>query len=333
MKNLIIMLTLILAVNSAQGQKQLESYVPVLEKTLKRSIQVDPEKVYSITEVKPNTNIYVLTDGIWQSAAIVTNEGVVLVDAPESLGPNIQKAVAEVTKQPIVTLIYTHAHIDHIGGSHHLKDIPNLEIIALDGVATFLREQNDPERLLPTRTFAGAYVLRKGDKQIDLTNPLNFHSDEGDLFVSIAKDKFLMVIDVLAPGYVPFKNLDISSNIHQYLKVFDLILAYDFDVFVGGHLTSIGDRNDVLESKAYVRDVYETVKRVHAGTNLMEVMSGAASTVGWDNKFLLFKVFLDKVIDDSAAEIEARWIHRLAGVDVWAKSHAATMLLYVRWDD
>ena len=129
------------------------------------------------------------------------------------------------------------------------------------------------------------------------------------------------------------QNLDISSNIHEYLKVFDQILAYDFDVFVGGHLTSIGDRNDVLESKAYVMDVYETVKRIHAKTNLMEVMSGAASKIGWDNKFLLFKVFLDKVIDESAEELETRWIDRLAGVDVWARSHAATMLLYVRWDD
>lgn len=333
MKHVIIILTLILAVNIAYGQKPIESYTPVLKKTLSRSIQVDPRKGYAIQEVKPDTNIYVLTDGIWQSVVIVTNKGVVLIDAPESLAPNIQKAVAEVTDQPIVTLVYTHAHIDHIGGSGQLKGIPNLEIIALKGVADFLREKNDPRRLLPTKTFSGAYVLRKGDKQIDLTNPLNFHSDEGDLFVSVAKDKFLMVIDVLAPGYVPFKNLDITSNIHEYLKVFDQILAYDFDVFVGGHLTSIGDRNDVLESKEYVMDVYETVKRVHGRTDLMEVMSNAASKIGWDNKFLLFKVFLDKVIDESAAEIESRWIGRLAGVDVWAKSHASTMLLYVRWDD
>jgi glyoxylase-like metal-dependent hydrolase (beta-lactamase superfamily II) len=331
MKNVIIVLTLVFTANIAFAQKPLESYVPVLESVLKKAIQVDPQKGYGIKEVKPN--IYVLADGVWQSAVIVTDEGVVLVDAPESLGPNIQKAVAEVTKQPIVTLIYTHAHIDHIGGSGHLKNIPNLEIIALEGVADFLREQNDPKRLLPTKTFAGAYVLRKGDKQIDLSNPLNYHSDEGDVFVSIAKDKFLMVVDVLAPGYVPFKNLDISSNVHEYLKVFDQILAYDFDIFIGGHLTSIGDRNDVLESKAYVMDVYETVKRVHAKTNLMEVMSETASKIGWDNKYLLFKVFLDKVSDDSAAEIESRWIGRLGGVDVWGRSHASTMLIYVRWDD
>ena len=98
-------------------------------------------------------------------------------------------------------------------------------------------------------------------------------------------------------------------------------------------MTSIGDRNDVLESKAYVTDVYETVKRVHDEANQMEIMSGAAAKIGWSNKYLLFKVFLDKVIDDSTEEIEARWIDRLAGVDVWARSHVSTMLNYVRWDD
>lgn len=290
MKNIIIVLTMVFAVDIAFAQQPLETYAPVLENILKKSVQVDPQKGYAILEVKPNTNIYVLTDGIWQSLVVVTDEGVVLVDAPETLGANIPKAVAEVTKQPIVTLIYSHGHTEHIGGAEHLKNVPNLEIIALAGVADFLRVKKDPRRLLPTKTFEGAYVLRKGDKQIDLSNPLNFHSNEGDLFVSIAEDKFLMVIDVLAPGYVPFKNLDLSNNIHEYLKIFDQILAYDFDVFVGGHLSSIGGRNDVLETKGYVLDVYETVKRVHAITNLMEVMSGAASKIGWDNKICTFRM-------------------------------------------
>lgn len=196
-----------------------------------------------------------------------------------------------------------------------------------------MREQNDPRRLIPNRTFEGALVLKKGDKQIHLSNHMNYHSNEGDLFVSVPQDKFLMVIDVLAPGYVPFKNLDLSNNIHNYLKVFDQILAYDFDVFIGGHLTGIGTMEDVLLSKAYVSDLYETVKRVHDSTNMLEVMAKAASKIGWDNKYLLFDTFLNKIIDESYLEIESRWITKLAGVDVFTKSHVSTMLNYVRWDD
>ncbi|MDX1409217.1 MAG: hypothetical protein R3330_13815, partial [Saprospiraceae bacterium] len=176
---------------------------------------------------------------------------------------------------------------------------------------------------------------RAGDLAIHLNHHMNYHSPHGDLFISIPAERFLMVIDVLAPGYVPFKNLDLSENVHAYLKVFDQILAYDFDTFVGGHLTSIGTRKDVLETKAYVEDVYQTVKRIHTekNENLIGIMAESAQEIGWDNKYLLFKVFLDQIIEESALEIESRWADRLAGVDVWSRSHASTMLNYVRWDD
>lgn len=331
MKNLINVIVFFALFVQAQAQQFLESYKPVLESTLDRSIKVDYEKGYAIVEVKPD--IYVLTDGIWQSAVIVTSEGVVLIDAPESFGAKIQQAVREVTEKPITTLVYSHGHSDHIGGSQNLKHVKNLEIISLTEVANFLREQNDPRRLIPNKTFEGAFALKKGDKEILLSNNMNYHSNEGDLFVYIPKDKFLIVIDVLAPGYVPFKNLDLSNNIHNYLKVFDQILAYDFDVFVGGHLTSIGDKDDVILTKAYVEDLYETVKRIHSTTDMTKVMSGAAEKIGWNNKYLLFDIFLNKVIDDSYTEIEARWSNKLAGTDVFSRSHISTMLNYVRWDD
>ncbi|MDX1478841.1 MAG: MBL fold metallo-hydrolase [Saprospiraceae bacterium] len=317
----------------AIGQKHLQDYDPVLKSTLQRAIPVDPAKGYAIEQVTPS--VYVITDGIWQSAAVVADEEVILIDAPESFGAQITTAVRSVTDKPITTLIYSHGHSDHIGGAQHLADIQDLNIIALTPTAHFLREQQDPRRLIPTQTFEGAYVHKTGDLAIHLSNHMNYHSPEGDLFVSIPSERFLMVIDVLAPGYVPFKNLDLSNNVHAYLQVFDQILAYDFDVFVGGHLTSVGTRQDVLETKAYVEDLYRTVKRIHDERNqkLVPIMAEAAQEVGWDNKYLLFKVFLDQIIEESALEIESRWSDRLAGVDVWSRSHASTMLNYIRWDD
>ena len=108
MKNIITIVAIIAISVNAYAQKTLGSYEPVLKSTLDKSIKVSYEKGYTDQEVKPN--IYVLTDGIWQSAAIVTSEGVVLIDAPESFGQNVQKAVSEVTDKPITTLVYTHGH-------------------------------------------------------------------------------------------------------------------------------------------------------------------------------------------------------------------------------
>jgi len=331
MKNLITILAIIITA-SAFSQKALNSYLPVPESTLKRGFKIDRAKGYYVNEVKPN--VYILAGGGYQSAFVVTTEGVVVIDAPEAIGSNIIKAVKEVTDQPITTLIYTHGHIDHIGGSKHLKDIKNLEIIALEETASLLATRNDPRRLVPTKTFNGAYVLTKGDKQIHLSNHLNFHSDDGDVFVSIPQDKFLMVVDAVLPGMAPPRNFAISSSLHNFMKVFDQMLAYDFDVLIGGHFNDLVNRKDVEETKDYVFDVYNTVKRIHAKTNPMaSYMATAKEIGGFSNGMLLFKVYLDKVINESADELIARWGTKLAGVDVFAREHASAMLTHVGWDD
>jgi len=321
---------LILGANTALAES-LQDYVPVLDKVKNNAFQVDQKKGYLVKQVKPH--VYVITDGIWQSAFVTTGEGVILLDAPESFGQHIIQAVAETTNEPIKMLIYTHSHVDHIGGSQYLNNISGLKILASQPVTDFLVEKNDPRRLVPTHTYSGDYVVNMGTETIRLDYHGNYHSTESDVFVYLPKRKFLMVIDSLAPGYVPFRDFDLTHNFHEYLKMFDAILNYDFDVFVGGHLTQIGTAEDVRITQAYVKDVYQTVKRIHTETNQFDIMGAAAKKIGWDNKFALFNVFLEYIVDKSAKEIEARWIDKLAGVDVWAKSHARTALIYVRWDD
>jgi hypothetical protein len=43
---------------------------------------------------------------------------------------------------------------------------------------------------------------------------------------------------------IPFQEFDLSTNFHQYLKMFDEILAYKFDHFIGGHLSDSA-KNDL----------------------------------------------------------------------------------------
>ena len=126
---------------------------------------------------------------------------------------------------------------------------------------------------------------------------------------------------------------DITANFGEYMKVFDQLMAYDFDTFVGGHLTDIGNKQDVKITKEFTMDVYNTVKRIHNNLDQGAVVAQAAKTIGPDNEFLLFKVVLDRVANDADKELQPRWTNRLAGVDVWMDSQVRTAILYVRWDD
>ena len=136
-------------------------------------------------------------------------------------------------------------------------------------------------------------------------------SAEGDLYIYLPTQKVLMAIDTLPPGYAQFMDFDLTSDFHDYLAMFDKALAYDFDVFVGGHLGIVGTRKDVQMAKDYTFDVYHTVKRIHDGTDQMAVITRAAATYTWDNKMALFRTVLDGIVD------RARRRSRTAGPINW----------------
>jgi glyoxylase-like metal-dependent hydrolase (beta-lactamase superfamily II) len=308
----------------------LQKFVPVLPEVRQHYWKLDPDTGVAVHSV--GGGVYVISDNGWQSAWLVTDDGVIVFDAPASFGKSIPSEIAKVTNRPIKMLVYSHIHKDHIGGSAAFKNIPGLKIVATQTVADFLKEQKDPDRLIPNVTFGSEKTINMGGKTVQLTRHY-YHSNTGDLFIYVPSAKFMMAIDCVTSGYAPFQGFDITENFGEYLKVFDQLLAYDFDTFVGGHLTDIGTKKDIEITKEFTYDVYTTVKRIHNGLDQHAVEVEAAKYIGWDNEFLLFKVVLDKVAYDSIAELEPRWITRLAGVDVWLESHVRTAILYVRWDD
>ena len=316
--------------SSQCSPESLEGYVPVLDSVKANFWKIDPAIGYAVKSF--GGGVYVISDNGWQSAFLVTDEGVIVFDAPASFGKHIPSAISKVTDKPIKMLVYSHSHKDHIGGSAAFKDIPGLQIVALESVSDFLKEMNDPKRLLPNVTFKSEKTIKLGSKTVELTRH-NYHSPEGDLFIYVPQAKFLMAVDSVTSGYAPFQGFDLTTNFHEYLKVFDEILAYQFDTFVGGHLTDTGTRKDVEITKEFTYDVYNTVKRIHNNLDPAAVTSEVTKTIGADNEFLLFKVFLDEVTRESVKELQPRWINRLAGVDVWLESHVRTALIYVRWDD
>jgi glyoxylase-like metal-dependent hydrolase (beta-lactamase superfamily II) len=334
MKKAILILGVVFALcRPARAQSSVENltkYVPILPSVKAQFFDVDPKLGYAVRSM--GGGVYVISDNMWQSAFLVTGDGVIVFDAPESFGKAIPEAIAKITDKPIKFLVYSHAHKDHIGGSAAFKDIKDLKIVAVEGVAALLREQNDPNRLIPNVVFGDKKTITLGGKTVELTRHF-YHSVEGDLFIYVPSAKFMMAVDCVTPGYAPFQGFDITANFGEYMKVFDELMAYDFDTFTGGHLTATGSKKDVEITKEFTMDVYQTVKRIHNNLDQDAVVADAGKLVGYDNKFLLFKVVLDRVASDSVKELQPRWINRLAGVDVWMESQVRAAILYVRWDD
>src|SRR6267154_6912710 len=129
-------------VSAQSTPESLKEYVPVLPAVKAKSWKIDPKVGYTVKNV--GGGVYVISDNGWQSAFLVTDEGVIVFDAPSSFGKSIPSEIAKVTDKPIKILVYSHIHKDHIGGSAAFKDIRGLQIVALDTVADFLTELRDP---------------------------------------------------------------------------------------------------------------------------------------------------------------------------------------------
>src|SRR5690348_13502625 len=67
-------------------------------------------------------NLYWITDGTYQCAFLTTSDGVVVLDAPPTIGKNIQRAIDEISAangatNKVTHLVYSHHHADHVGAS------------------------------------------------------------------------------------------------------------------------------------------------------------------------------------------------------------------------
>ena len=95
----------------------LPDYAPIPPGALGPALNADGYFVGNI-----NGDLYWVTDSVYQAMFLTTRDGVVLVDAPPTIGHNLLRAIGAVTRangRPanITHLVYSHSHADHIGAS------------------------------------------------------------------------------------------------------------------------------------------------------------------------------------------------------------------------
>jgi cyclase len=135
------------------------------------SQQIAPE--FRLEEIAPDIYAFVSNnttqsceDG--NTTVIITDEGVVVVDAPSTyLSEQHLAEIRKLTNKPVVYLINTHFHPDHVFGNHVYKDaFPGLHIIAQDYTKAAAEHRN-PYTLAHYQGPGGAAVLATLRKQAE----------------------------------------------------------------------------------------------------------------------------------------------------------------------
>jgi glyoxylase-like metal-dependent hydrolase (beta-lactamase superfamily II) len=284
-----------------------------------------PSKGYLVEEIRDG--LFWVTEGAYNTIFLVTDDGVVAVDAPPTIGKNYLKAISEVTDKPITHVIYSHAHIDHIGAAGVFPE--NTVIIAQEETAAELQRaktiSTNASMVLPipTETFSNNYTLQIGNQTLQLDYYGNNHSP-GNIFIYAPKQKVLMLVDVVFPGWAPFPYLATAKDVAGFIKSHDIALNnYDFNTFVGGHLTRLGTINDVIVQREFVSDL----ERAAAQANQQVSFGEIAKQLGGGQQPFIFSLAkrADAVSENCANNMLPKWENRLGGAQQFMSAHCYTM--------
>ena len=295
---------------------------------------IPQDKGYLVEEI--SDGLYWMTEGAYQVMFMTTGEGVIVVDAPPSIGEKVLQAIADVTDEPITHVIYSHSHADHIAAAGMYP--ADAIYIAHEDTADNLARSADPDRAYPFGVFVGgslppapaitfsdSYTLTVGSQTLELEYKGPNHNP-GSIFIYAPEQKVLMLVDVIFPGWSPFLELAISTDPFEFIKAHDDVLSYDFETMVSGHLGRTATRQDVETQKEYILDIQDNAAQALSTVDFFAI----AAQTGFENAWLLFGTYLDAVATECTRLTNAKWTSQLGGADLFTNSHCGSVLEALR---
>jgi glyoxylase-like metal-dependent hydrolase (beta-lactamase superfamily II) len=308
----------------AGGVAALADYAPVPRSALGPALN---DQGYHVGRVE--RNLYWVTDGTYQAAFLTTPDGVVLFDAPPTIGHNLQRAIDQIAAangvpNTVTHLIYSHHHADHAGASS-LFD-PDVVRIGHEETRRLLLRDDDPARPGPTETFSDRRTLEIGGERIELAWHGPNHSPD-NIVIHLPDHNTLMLVDIVNPGWAPVYLSNLTEDIPGYIQAPATALSYPWKHFIGGHLGRLGSRDDVRLHQQYMADIAASVR-----TSLPTVDPAPYFQKYGANTWAAVKGYLDEVTAVGAAPVIAKYTGVLAAADVFTPSTTFWVMESIRLD-
>jgi glyoxylase-like metal-dependent hydrolase (beta-lactamase superfamily II) len=225
---------------------------------------------------------------------VVTGEGVVVFDSlgTPSLGAELLKLIRSVTDQPVVMVVVSHYHADHIYGLQPLKEA-GAKILAPAGALEYYGSPYAQERLAERRISLYPWVnensrlvppdeLVAASRELQLgevTLRLNFlgaaHSD-GDLSMLVLPDGVLFSGDIIFEGRLPFVG---DADTRRWAEALESMQTVGIKALIPGHGPAASAPNQALaETRDYILYLREVMG---AAVEEMAEFAGAYEAADW----------------------------------------------------
>lgn len=270
---------------------------------------------------------YWVSDGRTNSMFVVTDAGVIVVDAPPSYADKLPAAIREITDQPVKYFIYSHYHKDHTGGAKVFGD--DVIRVGHELTAEELRRVNDPNRPVPSITFKDKHTVELGGQKVELSYTGLSHAP-GNIVIYLPNQRVLMLVDIIYPGLVPFARFGIAAHLPGYIAVIEKAKENDFKYFQGGHLGRPGTRAEYEVAQDYVLDMRNTAMAAMKAVTPPISMSPSSDLLA--DPYYSLHAYFEAVSAVCAQMTVEKWGGRLKGTASFSKSHCWSAILDARTD-
>jgi glyoxylase-like metal-dependent hydrolase (beta-lactamase superfamily II) len=212
---------------------------------------------------------------ISNAGVVITDEGILVIDSlgTPSLANTLLEKIREISDKPLVRVIVSHYHADHIYGLQVFEE-QGAKIWAPAGAEKYLRSPNAAERLderrfsldpwvndatrlvEPDRYVEEQEVFTLGDVRFTVSPVGEAHSD-GDLTVYVEPDRVLFSGDIIFEGRVPFMG---DANSGHWLEVLQRMENQQLAALVPGHGAAASDPNKPISAmRSYLAHLRSTM--------------------------------------------------------------------------
>jgi glyoxylase-like metal-dependent hydrolase (beta-lactamase superfamily II) len=238
-----------------------------------------------IETMRPGGNLYVIR-GDSNTAALITEEGVVLVDSQSAgWGQAILDALAFVTDLPVIAIINTHAHADHVGSNAEFA--PTVEIVAHENMKRNMDRMDrfrGDARFLVQKTYRDHVSLQYGPDRIDLHYFGPGHTN-GDTIVVFPALRVAHVGDLYAAKAPPVIDADNGGSALALPQTLAKAAAElrDVDRVIPGHMTAptgpagavVPTWNEFQQYANFTSDFVSAIRAaIEAGKSVEEAVTG-----------------------------------------------------------
>ena len=225
---------------------------------------------------------------------VLTDAGVVVFDSlgTPSLAWALREKIRELTDQPVVKVVVSHYHADHVYGLQIFKD-EGAEILAPRGAYDYLDSAaaaerlderrfsldpwvNDDTRLVrPDRLIEQEYLFSLGGIDF-LVNYLGSAHSDGDMTLYVVQDRVLFSGDIIFEGRIPFVG---DADTKRWLETLVTLETDGLAALVPGHGPAADRPVEAVAGTraylAYLRDV------MGAAVKEMQDFNSAYAAADW----------------------------------------------------